>query len=79
MNLTTVQALELKETIKQIHSKLDRVNILLQIEMTPRSCSNCTNFSDADIKPLCQKFNAEPPDEVLKTGCEHWEYDDIPF
>ena len=40
-----------------------------------KSCNDCTNF----YQSKCHKFDAEPPPEVVKVGCEEWNWDEIPF
>lgn len=40
-----------------------------------KSCQDCTHWQQS----VCQKWNAEPPPEVVKTGCDEWNWDEIPF
>lgn len=41
-----------------------------------KGCTFCMNFAAGE----CKKFNAAPPEEVAtKTGCDEWEWDEIPF
>lgn len=41
-----------------------------------KSCGDCTQWQH----PGCGLANgAEPPPEVVKTGCDAWSWDDIPF
>lgn len=40
-----------------------------------KSCRDCTHYA----MPECDKFNAAPPPDVVKTGCEEWTWDQIPF
>lgn len=41
-----------------------------------KSCMDCTRFSPEHV---CMHWNAEPPPEVKKTGCDEWKWDEIPF
>jgi hypothetical protein len=49
------------------------------LESIPVGCSTCKNYSTADRAPRCEKFNAHPPPEVIRDGCDEWVYDEIPF
>lgn len=40
------------------------------------SCLTCEHGSTAGY---CSKFNATPPEDVQRAGCEEWFYDAIPF
>jgi hypothetical protein len=40
-------------------------------------CLTCTHF-EASLR-RCQRYGVEVPAPVQATGCEHWEYDEIPF
>ncbi len=40
-----------------------------------KSCADCQQFQEG----VCQKWNAEPPEETIKSGCEEWNWDEIPF
>ena len=40
-----------------------------------KSCRDCQEFLGNE----CRKYNAEPPPEVVKTGCDEWNWDEIPF
>lgn len=42
--------------------------------LTP-NCINCDDHKDGH----CRRFSASPPPEFLQIGCEHWNYDDVPF
>lgn len=41
---------------------------------TPR-CRNCINYWDE----YCNKHKAKPPAHVLSTGCDDWQWNDLPF
>lgn len=40
-----------------------------------RGCRGCSYYQGGS----CTKFNAPPPADFLPQGCEHWDYDDVPF
>lgn len=40
-----------------------------------KSCNDCTQYSQG----VCQHWQAEPPPEVVKAGCDEWNWDEIPF
>lgn len=40
-----------------------------------RRCESCGHYS----RGWCAKFDAAPPAEVIKAGCEEWAWDCIPF
>ena len=39
-------------------------------------CLTCEHRGAGDH---CTKFNAVPPEHIIATGCDEWEYDQIPF
>lgn len=39
------------------------------------SCNNCNHWT----RQSCAKFEAVPPPDVQKTGCDDYEFDEIPF
>lgn len=40
-----------------------------------KSCPDCEYFQ----QNVCLKFDAAPPPEVVKVGCDEWSWDEIPF
>lgn len=46
-----------------------------QERLANKSCMGCENYQQF----LCIKYQAAPPPEVLKTGCDEWSWDCIPF
>lgn len=38
-------------------------------------CTTCWHFR----QPLCSLFDEAVPDGFVATGCESWEYNDVPF
>lgn len=40
-----------------------------------RGCKGCSHFDGG----TCKRFNAQPPAEFLPQGCDHWDYDEVPF
>jgi DNA repair protein RadD len=47
------------------------------VPLSAHSCSSCALWSEA--KGECTMWNATPPEEVQAAGCEHHQYEDIPF
>jgi hypothetical protein len=44
--------------------------------LAKKSCHDCINFQEGG----CKLANGiKPPPEVLKTGCDSWDWDSIPF
>jgi DNA repair protein RadD len=43
----------------------------------PRACWSCAFYSAA--KDCCQKWDATPPEDVKKVGCEAWTEEEVPF
>lgn len=43
----------------------------------PRACWSCVHYAEAS--KCCEKWNAEPPEDVLKVGCEAWAEEEVPF
>jgi hypothetical protein len=39
------------------------------------NCLNCDDHKDG----YCKRFSASPPADFLQQGCEHWNFDDVPF
>ena len=40
-----------------------------------KSCKFCEKFQQG----VCTEFNATPPEDVQKVGCDSYEWDEIPF
>lgn len=40
-----------------------------------KNCKTCEHYA----MPECDKFQSAPPPDVVKTGCEEWSWDSIPF
>lgn len=40
-----------------------------------KSCKTCEHYAVSQ----CDKFNAQPPADVVKVGCDEWSWDTIPF
>ena len=45
-------------------------------ELPSPMCGNCIHLQTA---MRCRLADAVPPPEVIESGCEAWEFDDIPF
>lgn len=43
-----------------------------------KTCLNCEFWNTNPATPLCKKFNALPPPEVLVFSCEKW-LSSVPF
>jgi DNA repair protein RadD len=43
----------------------------------PRACWSCAFYSE--VKDCCEKWDATPPEDVKKTGCEAWTEAEVPF
>lgn len=39
------------------------------------NCSTCETLRNG----ICTRFKAAPPPDFAAVGCEHWDFDDIPF
>jgi hypothetical protein len=51
-------------------------------ELTPaagpsRACWTCAYWSEK--KKCCRKWDAVPPDDVQKIGCDAWKLEEVPF
>lgn len=65
--------------------KLHEIKIKLELfrrevkmlESIPIKCPTCVNYQP--VKGVCVKYQQSPPASVIETGCEEFEYDDIPF
>ena len=55
-----------KEALKNM---LDRLNAI------ETNCLQCDHFSNG----RCAKYDAPVPQEFLAEGCDHWEWNGIPF
>jgi len=40
-----------------------------------KSCKDCEKFQQG----VCEEFNAIPPEDVQRVGCDSYEWDTIPF
>lgn len=45
------------------------------LEAIKTNCQECQFYQQS----TCNKFNAQPPTEVLAVGCDEFEWDEIPF
>jgi hypothetical protein len=50
-------------------------NELVRLDAINVACKTCQEWEQTG----CAKFDATPPVDVQKTGCEEWEFDNIPF
>lgn len=40
-----------------------------------RGCKGCSKYQGA----VCTQFKAAPPADFIPQGCDHWDYDEVPF
>lgn len=63
-------------TLNELNIKMDLYRReLKRLEGIETSCHQCDHFE----RGKCRKFEATPPPEFLKAGCEEWEWNGIPF
>lgn len=68
-------------TIQSILSRISLLEIQLEdakkdvLNLAKPRCSNCFHWR----QDKCAKWDAVPPEHVRLTGCEAWDFDDIPF
>ena len=63
-------------TLTELNLKKEALSRMLQqLEDIETSCYLCDHFKSG----RCLKFDATPPDDFLKAGCEDWEWNGIPF
>lgn len=48
---------------------------LRRLESIETGCHQCDHFANSK----CMKFDATPPPEFRKAGCEEWQWDGVPF
>lgn len=48
------------------------LRLLENIRITCNTCSQ-------NASGWCNRFAAAPPEDVIKAGCDEWEWDGIPF
>lgn len=48
---------------------------LQHLQRTPTGCTTCIEF----YPPRCRKFDADPPPDFVRQGCEAWFYGEVPF
>lgn len=66
-----MRAGEIRVKIKSLMNEAQMWSDILE----KKSCLDCTHWQQG----VCQKWNADPPPEVKKTGCDEWNWDEIPF
>lgn len=54
----------------ELHQRELRVLEGIKVE-----CASCVSW----FRPVCTKYNQEPPPEVKAEGCDDWFHDFIPF
>ena len=66
-----MRAGEIRIKIKSLMGEVQMWSDILE----KKSCNDCTQYQQG----VCHHWNAEPPKEVVKVGCEEWNWDEIPF
>ena len=56
-----------REALTRMLAELDRVK---------PSCNTCVHFESSK---RCAKFDQAVPAEFQASGCDEWEYDEVPF
>ena len=51
---------------------------LNQLRSIQVHCQSCEHYHYSG-GPKCDKWNVQPPPEVVRQGCDDWSYDFIPF
>ena len=49
--------------------------MLAQLDGIAVRCATCRHFEGVS----CVKYDATPPADVVKAGCDGWEFDEVPF
>ena len=52
-------------------SALDTIRKYVESQDDRRACTTCVSMRQG----ICEKWNAKPPLEYLKVGCEAWVFD----
>lgn len=55
-----------KQALSEMKERLDRITV---------ACTTCEHYRVG----FCKKYQAQPPIEVVKTGCDDWVFDGCPF
>lgn len=69
INLTTVNDARVR-----IHQSMIAAGELL-------TCTTCLNFVEGEVfsERVCSKFNAKPPLRTIVVGCDHHDWEGMPF
>lgn len=63
-------------TLAELNIKKEALTAMLErLNEIETSCFQCDHF----MAGKCKKFEATPPADFLKAGCEEWEWNGIPF
>jgi hypothetical protein len=65
-NMNQAQLTAMQQALRHELVRLDAITV---------SCLSCKAWKPS----RCTKFDAVPPVDVQKTGCDEWEFDNIPF
>ena len=56
---------------QRLLSALDEIKKMVEQMDSRRACTTCVNLRQG----VCEKWQAKPPVEYLKVGCDAWEFD----
>lgn len=62
--------------MNKLQISLKREMLEKELRQLPNvACINCQEFKSG----WCNKYQANPPEDVVKEGCDEWLWDEIPF
>ena len=68
-----------RETLQRRRLTLETSIEALTNELKCLPIAQCLTCEHYNRQNMCDKFQAAPPEHILGSGCEAWEFDDIPF
>lgn len=63
----------------EIQVKINVLNHELNFWKSLLAKKSCRDCEHGQTQGWCQKFEAQPPEDVQKAGCDEWSWDQIPF
>ena len=66
-------------TVQRRRAALETSIEVMQHDLKALPVPQCMNCEHYNRQNMCDKFQAAPPEHILSSGCEAWEFDDIPF
>lgn len=66
-------------TVQRRRASLEQAIEVMTNDLHALPMPQCMNCEHLNRSSKCDKFDAEPPAHILSTGCDAWEFDDIPF